>query len=407
MAEHKRHDGSEAADRRALQDDDQDGDGAGGKPADEGKADKPASGRESGDDTSDEEAKHDEERNRAKPFVRAALVLFVLLLVGGGVYYWLTTRGKQTTDDAFTAGRLITIAPHVSGYVTELDVNDNEFVHQGQVLLQIDRRDYLASRDQSKASLDGARSQVQSSKFGVEVAKQTFPAQLKQAQGALLMAQAQEFRAETDYRRQHGIERAATTQQDVDYSTAALDQARAQVIEAQGQVAQATPVSPQISTQSTRVDQQSAALAEAQAALDRANLNLEWTTIRAPNDGWISQRNVERGSYVTSGQALFSIVEPDVWITANFKETEITRMRAGQPVQIAVDAYPNLHLSGHVDSIQLGAGSAFSAFPPENATGNFVKIVQRVPVKIVIDSGLDPLAPLPIGISVEPTVDIH
>ncbi len=409
MAEHERHDGGdEAADRRALQDDDQDGDGAEGKPADDGKADKRTSGRESGDgDQSDEDAKHDEERNRAKPFVRVALVLFVLLLVSGGVYYWLTTRGKQTTDDAFTAGRLITIAPHVSGYVTELDVNDNEFVHQGQLLLRIDQRDYLAARDQSKASLDSAKSQVQSSKYGVEVAKQTFPAQLKQAQGALLMAQAQEFRAETDYRRQHSIERAATTQQDIDYSTAALDQAKAQVIEAQGQVAQATPVAPQISTQSTRVDQQSSALAEAQAELDRANLNLEWTTIRAPNDGWIAQRNIERGSYVTSGQALFSIVEPDVWITANFKETEITRMRAGQPVRISVDAYPDLHLSGHVDSIQLGAGSAFSAFPPENATGNFVKIVQRVPVKIVIDSGLDPLAPLPIGISVEPTVDIQ
>ncbi len=258
MAEHERHDGSDAADRRALQDDDQDGDGAEGKPADDGKAEKQSSGKQSGDgDQSDEDAKHDEERNRARPFVRVALVLFVLLLVGGGVYYWLTTRGKETTDDAFTAGRLITIAPHVTGYVTELDVNDNEFVHQGQLLLRIDQRDYLAARDQSKASLDSAKSQVQSSKYGVEVAKQTFPAQLKQAQGALLMAQAQEFRAETDYRRQHSIERAATTQQDIDYSTAALDQAKAQVIEAQGQVAQATPVTPQISTQSTRVDQQS------------------------------------------------------------------------------------------------------------------------------------------------------
>ena len=386
-----------------------------GQPADEKAArgkdgeDKPSDGGKSGDkdEAGENEARHEEERDRAKPYVKVALVLFVVALVGGGLYYWLSTRGKVTTDDAFTSGRLITIAPHVSGYVTELDVNDNEYVHQGQVLLRIDRRDYVASRDQAQGSLDSARSQIDSARFGVEVAKQTFPAQLRQAQGTLLTAQAQQFRAETDYKRQHSIERAATTQQDVDYSTAALDQARAQVIQAEAHVFYSYPVKTQISTQKTRVDQQTASLSEAQAQLARANLDIEWTTIRAPNDGWIAQRNVERGSYVQNGQALFSIVQPEVWITANFKETEITRMRAGQPVRIDVDAYPNLHLNGHVDSIQLGAGSAFSTFPPENATGNFVKIVQRVPVKIVIDSGLDPLLPLPIGISVEPTVDVR
>ena len=351
--------------------------------------------------------KRDAEREKAKPYVAVSLSIFLVVLVAGGVYYWLTTRGRQSTDDAYTAGRLITIAPHVSGYVVELDVNDNEYVHQGQVLLRIDPRDYVASRDQAQASLDEAQGQLAGARFGVEVARQNFPAQLKQAQGALLMAQSQQFRAETDYKRQHSIERAATTQQDVDYSTAALDQAKAQVVEAEGQLQAATPVIPQIETQRTRVSQQSGTLMDAQAQLDRANLNIEWTVLRAPNDGWIAQRNVERGSYVQAGQALFAIVQPEVWITANFKETEITRMRAGQPVQISVDAYPDMKLSGHVDSIQLGAGSAFSTFPPENATGNFVKIVQRVPVKIVIDNGLDPLLPLPIGISVEPTVDIR
>ena len=391
------------ADGEALQDDGED-EGASAKPADKQPSGDKADG---GKDDGDGDDRHEGERNKAKPYVRAALIAFVVLLAAGGVYYWLSTRGRQSTDDAYTSGRLVTIAPHVAGYVTELDVNDNQYVHQGEVLLRIDGRDYVAARDQAQASLDAARSQIDSARFGVEVAKQTFPAQLRQAQGTLLAAQAQQYRAETEYRRQHSIERAATTQQDIDYSTAALDQARAQVVQAEGQVQAATPVAPQISTQRTRVDQQSSSLAQAQAQLDRARLNVEWTVIRAPSDGWIAQRNVERGSYVQSGQALFAIVQPEVWITANFKETEITRMRAGQPVQIAVDAYPNLHLSGHVDSIQLGAGSAFSTFPPENATGNFVKIVQRVPVKIVIDDGLDPLAPLPIGISVEPTVDIR
>lgn len=358
----------------------------------------------SGDEKKDKE--HDEDRKAAKPYVKIGLVLFLLVLVAGGIYFWLTTRGEESTDDAFTSGRTITVAPHVSGYVVELDVNDNEFVHEGQVLLRIDPRNYQATRDSAQATLDQSKGQLASSRFNVEVAKQTFPGQLKQAQGQLLLAQAQQFRAETDYKRQHSIERAATSQQQVDYSTAALDQAKAQVLQAEGQLQQSSPVVANIGTTHTRVVQQTASLAQAQAQMVQADLNLGWTVIRAPHDGWVSQRNVERGNYVQSGQSLFSIVEPDVWITANFKETQITRIRAGQSVSISVDAYPQLRLRGHIDSIQLGTGAAFSAFPPENATGNFVKIVQRVPVKVIIDDGLDPLAPLPLGLSVEPTVDV-
>ncbi|NPD67034.1 HlyD family secretion protein [Lichenicola cladoniae] len=364
------------------------------EPADQGSEDKK------------KEEKHDADRKASKPYVKIGLVLFLLVLVGGGFYFWLTTRGEESTDDAFTSGRTITVAPHVAGYVVELDVNDNEFVHEGQVLLRIDPRDYQATRDQAQATLDQSKGQLASSRFNVEVARQTFPGQLKQAQGQLLLAQAQQFRAETDYKRQHSIERAATSQQQVDYSTAALDQAKAQVLQAEGQLQQSSPVVPNIGTTQTRVAQQTASLAQAQAQVVQADLNLGWTVIRAPHDGWIAQRNVERGNYVQNGQSLFSIVEPDVWITANFKETQITRIRAGQSVNISVDAYPQLKLRGHVDSVQLGSGAAFSAFPPENATGNFVKIVQRVPVKVIIDSGLDPLAPLPLGISVEPTVDV-
>ena len=133
-------------------------------------------------------------------------------------------------------------------------------------------------------------------------------------------------------------------------------------------------------------------------------MNLSWSVVTAPQDGWITKRNVEKGNYVTPGQQIFYIVSPQVWVTANFKESQLSYMRPGQKAQISVDAYPNLDLQGHVDSIQLGSGSKFTAFPPENATGNFVKIVQRVPVKIVIDSGLDPKIPLPLGISVVPTL---
>ena len=139
-----------------------------------------------------------------------------------------------------------------------------------------------------------------------------------------------------------------------------------------------------------QVSQLKGQVEQAQARLDQANLNLWKAVVYAPQDGWITKRNVEKGTYVAPGQQLFSIVSPEVWVTANFKESQLAYMRPGQSVRISVDAYPNLDLRGHVDSVQLGSGSKFTAFPPENATGNFVKVVQRVPVKIVIDSGLDP-----------------
>jgi membrane fusion protein (multidrug efflux system) len=147
-------------------------------------------------------------------------------------------------------------------------------------------------------------------------------------------------------------------------------------------------------------------VAQARAQLEQAQINLGYTTVTAPQDGWVTKRNVDRGNYVAAGAEIMSLVSPQVWVTANFKETQLDRMRPGQAVDIAVDAYPGLKLRGHVDSIQLGSGSKFTAFPPENATGNFVKIVQRVPVKIDIDSGLDPKVTLPLGISVEPSVEL-
>jgi membrane fusion protein (multidrug efflux system) len=138
--------------------------------------------------------------------------------------------------------------------------------------------------------------------------------------------------------------------------------------------------------------------------LEQAQINLGYTRVVAPQDGWVTKRNVEVGDFLQSGQQIMALVVPEVWVTANFKETALARMRPDQRVKISVDAYPQLKLRGHVDSVQLGLGSRFTAFPPENASGNFVKIVQRVPVKIIIDSGLDPQTPLPLGVSVEPTV---
>jgi membrane fusion protein (multidrug efflux system) len=344
------------------------------------------------------------------PKKKRSLLLVGLLIaagaIAGGAYLYFPTLNIESTDDAYTDGRAVTIAPQVSGLVVSLDVNDNQFVRKGEPLIHIDPRQYIQDRDSAEGALQVAKAQLAGLKLGAEIARKNFPAQLEQAKAQLASAQAAEVRAEADYQRQRSLPKPATTQQEVDAATAALRQAQAQVALAVAQVAVAEPAPQRIGQADAEVGQLTGQVEQAQAKLDQANLNLEWTVVRAPQDGWITKRNVEVGNYVTPGQQIFSIVSPEVWVTANFKESQLDRIRPGQPVDIEIDAYPHLKLKGHVDSIQLGSGSKFTAFPPENATGNFIKIVQRVPVKIDIDSGLDPALPLPLGISAVPTVKL-
>ncbi len=324
----------------------------------------------------------------------------------GGFYLWYSGRNFESTDDAFVEGRAVMIAPQVAGAVISLDVADNQFVRKGDPLIHIDPRQYQIDRENAEGSLSAVKAQMSGQQFGFEVAKKNFPALLAQSQAQLDAAKATLAKTQADFDRQKSLSRQATSQQDVDAAKAALLQAQAQVALAQAQVTQASPVTQRVGEVEKSVGQLQGQVEQAQARLDQADLNLSWTVVRAPQDGWITKRNVEEGNYVQPGQQIFAIVPPERWITANFKESQLDRMRPGQQVRIAVDAYPSLDLRGHVDSIQQGSGSKFTAFPPENATGNFVKVVQRVPVKIVIDSGLDPERPLPLGISVVPTVSL-
>jgi membrane fusion protein (multidrug efflux system) len=374
--------------------------------------DKNVEGRDKGKaaaDTADQAAERADEETRRKrrPVVIAIGVAVVLLLIAGGLYYWITTRNLESTDDAYTDGRAITIAPQVAGVVLSLDVTDNQFVKKDQPLIDIDPRQYVDDRDQAEGALATAKSQYEGQQFAAEIARKNFPAQLEQAQAQLANAEANLAKAQSDYERQKSLSKPATSQQEVDAATAALKQAQAQVELARAQVIQNSPVPQRIGETDAQVGQLKGQIEQAQARLNQANLNLSWTLVKAPQDGWITKRNVEVGNYITAGQQIFSIVAPQVWITANFKESQLADMREGQPVRIRIDAYPQLDLRGHVDSIQKGSGSKFTAFPPENATGNFVKVVQRVPVKIVIDSGLNPDVPLPLGISAEPTVTVR
>jgi membrane fusion protein (multidrug efflux system) len=332
------------------------------------------------------------------------LLLIVLAALIGAGSYWYLTKDEATTDDAYTDGNAVTISPQVAGEVIERDVTDNQHVKAGQVLLQIDPRPYQAARDQAAGSLQVAEAQLEAARVNRETARIIWPAKLQAAQAQLLAAQAVQFKAKADEQRQRSLPKQATTQQDIDSAEAALRNADAAVAEAEANLRGTQVVAQSIAQAEAQVHQLEGQVALAQARLAQAELNLAWTQVRAPQDGWVTRRNVDKGNYVQVGQSLMALVTSDVWVTANFKEDQLDRMRPGDRVEISVDAYPGLHLVGHVDSIQLGSGSRFSAFPAENATGNFVKIVQRVPVKIVIDRGMDPNRPLPLGISVEPVV---
>ena len=367
----------------------------------EQQADHADKGRDSGDKGRDE----DQKPTRRWPLVVLGIVILLAIIAGG--VYWLLTRNLESTDDAYTDGNAIAFAAKVSGYVTQLNIDDNTFVHKGDLLLKIDPRDYVASRDQAQAALSLAKSQLSSAQVDLEITRTRAPATLLQAQAQLAQAQANQGQAQRDYNRLHSVDPRATTQTNIDQANAQLASNGAQVKSAQAQVQIASLVQQTIQAGEDTVTQRQAQVEQAEANLESAEVNLSYTELRAPQDGRITRRNVDLGTFVQAGQQVFYIVTPQVWVTANFKETQLADMRPGQQVSMDVDAYPNLRLHGHIDSIQEGSGARFSAFPAENATGNFVKIVRRVPVKIIIDSGLDNDHGLPLGISVTPTITVR
>jgi membrane fusion protein (multidrug efflux system) len=358
------------------------------------------SGEKNGDRKDDQ---HDDKPHSKLPlFIGIGAVVLVVIL---GIIYWVLTSGQVSTDDAYTDGRAISMASNVSGYCTTLNVSDNTYVRKGDVLAVIDPRPNEASLAQAQANLVLAQAEFASAQTNLVEERVKAPASLQQAEGQLVQAQAQLFTERLNYDREVNVNQRATSANEVDQALEQLKAAQAQVQEAQAQVATASLIPEQIATAVQQVAQRAAQVKQAQANLAAAQVELSYSYIRAPEDGWVTERNIEPGNYVQSGQQIFYIVTPDQWVTANLKETQLADVHIGDRVTMTVDAYPWLTLHGHVQSIQLGSGSRFSQFPAENATGNFVKIVRRVPVKIIIDSGLTANMPaLPIGISVEPTI---
>jgi membrane fusion protein, multidrug efflux system len=370
--------------------------------------DEPEDGEAASDtDSGEKDGKDGKDGKKDKPRSKRPLIIVAaIVLVGAviGFFFWFARRNEVRTDDAYTDGNVITMAPKISGYVVTLDIDDNVRVRRGDLLLRIDPRDYVAAQQQARAALELAQAQLKAAQDSLRIARVQYPAQLVSARAQQQAAAAALEQAQRQYQRQHQVDRRATTQETIDASTSQQLSADANLKSARAQVAVAALVPEQIRQAVSAVDERAAQLAQAQAQLVQADLNVSYTEVRAPSDGFVTARSVQLGDYVTAGSSMFLIVTPQVWVTANFKESQLGRMRAGDAVDIRIDAYKGYALSGHVQSIQYGSGSRFSAFPAENATGNFVKIVQRVPVKIVIDRGLDPDRPLPLGLSVSPVV---
>ncbi|MGD0106005.1 MAG: biotin/lipoyl-binding protein, partial [Rhodopila sp.] len=274
---------------------------------------------------------HDDEKPKRRwPLIILAIV--VVLAIIAAVVYWLLTRNLESTDDAYTDGNAIADAAKVSGYVTQLNIDDNTYVHAGDLLLKIDPRDYTTARDQAQANLSLARAQLSSAQVDLDIARVRVPATLEQAEAQLQQTQANQAQAERDYRRQRAVDPRATTQTSVDQATAQMQTSTAAVASAQAQVHIADLVQQNIQAAEDTVHEREAQVAQAEASLAQAEVNLSYTDLIAPADGLITRRNVDRGTFVQAGQQLFYIVTPQVWVTANFKETQLADMHPGEHV---------------------------------------------------------------------------
>lgn len=335
------------------------------------------------------------------------LVVGVLVLVLGtwAVRRYLYSRHHVTTDNAQIDGHITVIAPRISAFISRVLVDDNEHVRQGDTLVVLDDRDLEVELQQAEAELRDAQAAVGSKgRAGqAEAQLQATRAQAASATATVAAAESQYKKAAADLERYRGLAaQKIISAQQLDAAQAAFEAAAANL---QAVRKQAAAAGSQVSASGAALRGADARLAAAQAAVDNAKLQLSYARITAPTDGVIAKRTAEAGALVQPGQSLMSIVpDRDVWVTANLKETQLANVRTGDPVEFTVDAYPGRTFSGKVESLSPATGARFSLLPPDNATGNFTKVVQRVPVKIAVDATGDSTHPLRPGMSVD--VDI-
>ena len=356
---------------------------------------------------------------RARLPLMVGLPIIILIAV---LYVYLTGGRIASTDDAFVNAARVNISSNVPGRVVELDVHENQFVHAGDVLFRLDPQAFDTAVEEAQAALARARLQVQSSQAGygqqqaqvgaAQAATGAAAAQVRAAQASLTYAQ-------TEYNRTRTMTASGvSSQQQLDTAAHNLQIAREQLAQAQQQLANnrqqiaaaqqaAAGALATLGGSATAPIDRNPVVQQAQASLDRALLNRSYTTIRAAQDGTVTKvEQLQVGSYINAAQPVFYLIAPRLWVDANFKEDQLTYMRPGQPATVKIDAYPQHRFRAHVASLSPGTGSAFSVLPAENATGNWVKVVQRLPVRLVFDADQPELRRLPLGAGLSASVGV-
>lgn len=370
---------------------------------------------------------------RRHPAAKWVLLALALLLIAGVIFVWHYYSVRESTDDAQIDGHIDPISARVSGTVLRVLHDENEFVQAGTLLVELDPKDYELALEHARADLADAEANAIAAQVGVPLTTTTSSGQLQAADAVVIAAereidsarsrvqeaQANYTKAAEDLKRfeqlvkkdevsrqqyDAAVASAAAAKATLDSANAMVANAESRAAQARAQAASAHTVPEQVRVTKAKANAALAQVQRARAAVAQAELNLQYTKIFAPVTGILSKRNVEPGQTIQAGQPLFSAVNlEDLWVTANFKETQLKNMQPGQKVKISVDAYGK-NYNGTVESISGATGSRFSLLPPENATGNYVKVVQRVPVRIRFDKGQDPNHLLRPGLSAVPTV---
>ncbi len=318
----------------------------------------------------------EEKENKKKKYIIIAAVVIAII---AAVLFYINSTRYQTTDDAYVESDLTQIAPRVSGQIEEIYIQDNQRIEEGDLIAKIDDTDY-------KVKLEQAQAMYEKALYSQKVAK------------AKLAAMNSEIAlAEKDLKRYKNLYQAgAVSQQVLDSAQTKYDNTKAKLLAAEEDI-----------LSSTNDKVADANLRALKAQRDQAALYLEYTNIKAPNSGTVTNKNVDKGKFVQPGQPLFTLVSDNIWIEANYKENQVGKMKVGQDVEIKIDAYPKKKFKGKIDSIQKASGAKSSLFPPENAVGSFVKIVQRIPVKIIFTEDIDPEEyNIVAGMSVVPKVKV-
>jgi membrane fusion protein (multidrug efflux system) len=348
------------------------------------------------------QAGYGQPKKKRNPFIILAGIVGAIGLVVA--VYMMLHAGEVSTDDAAIDARVVSLSSKIPGYVKTLNIDDNQLVKEGDVLLEIDPTDYAIRRDKAAAALDAAKAAAGGAHEQVESTNISAPSNLESAKAQLASAKATWDKATADLKRMKRLSSAARSREQLDEAVANEQMARASYADANAKLKSAENAPKTMAAAEANKSEFLARVKQAEADLAQAEADLASTKMIAPMDGRITRRGVEKGDYIQPGQALASLVGVEYWVVANFKETQIKHMQPGQRVVVHVDSFPDKKLEGKIESLQAGTGGRFTAFPAENATGNFVKIVQRIPVKITFTTPAKEWPPLAAGMSVTPTV---